>query len=294
MTQSSAKFPPLGRIGIWSSELRFGDKAAADAAAAELEDLGYGALWFPGGIGGNLLADVDRLLAATKRATIATGILNIWKHAAADVGAWWRGLPAQSQSRVLLGLGVSHGPIIGEGYGRPVATMRAYLDGLDAEGVPAAHLCLAALGPKMLELSRDRTAGAHPYLVTPEHTALARKTLGPGALLAPEQAVILETDPARAREIARLSLQRYMALPNYVNNWRRLGFSEDDVTQPSDRLCDALCAWGDADEIAQRVQAHLDAGADHVCLQVVRGPVGADQSLPIQAWRELAKALPLG
>lgn len=281
----------LGRIGVWSGDLRFGDAAASQDAAAELEALGYGAIWIPGGAGGDLFADLDRLLGATRRTTVAAGVLNIWKHAPPETGAWWRGLTGEQQARMMLGLGVSHALLIGADYQRPMAVMCAYLDELDAQGLPVEGRCLAALGPKMLDLARDRSAGAHPYLVPPEHTALARARLGPDALLAPELGVILETDPGKAREIARQAIAFYLAMPNYVNNWRRLGFGDDDVVGPSDRLCDALFAWGSMDQIVQRVNDHLAAGANHVCLQVLRDPAGAGDSLPREAWRELAAAL---
>lgn len=281
----------LGRIGLWSLEFRFRDPAQAAEAAAELDELGFGALWIPGGIDDQVLGDVDRLLSATKRMTIATGIINVWKLPASDLGRWWRNLSADRQERVLLGLGVSHGPLIGELWKKPLAIMRDYLDGLDREGVPGNKVCLAALGPRMLELSRDRTAGAHPYLVTPEHTAMARKVLGPGKLLAPEQGVILESDPAKARELARQALTHYAQLPNYRNNWLRLGFPEEDVANVSDRLIDALFAWGGIDRIVERVNAHLAAGADHVCLQVISGPMGGDFPALRPQWRELAAAL---
>jgi probable F420-dependent oxidoreductase len=193
----------------------------------------------------------------------------------------------------MLGLGVSHGPLIGEAYGHPLAVMTQYLDKLDAEGVAAEHRCLAALGPKMLDLAKQRSAGAHPYLVPPEHSAVARERMGPGAWLAPEQGVILETDPGLAREAGRNALKVYMGLPNYVNNWRRLGFGDADVTGgPSDRLIDALFAWGTPAQIKARVEAHLAAGADHVCVQVVRSAsAGADMSWLRQAWRTLAQAM---
>jgi probable F420-dependent oxidoreductase len=292
---SSSLVDRLGRIGVWSVELRYGDPGAADEAVSELDELGFGAVWIPGGAGGEIFSDVDRLLAATRNAVICTGIINIWKHEPSELGAWWRGLSAERQSRVMLGLGISHAQLIGADYSRPIATMTAYLDGLDAETVAPGHRCLAALGPKMLDLAKARSAGAHPYLVTPEHTAFARERMGPGALLAPEQGVIFETDPAKAREIARQALGVYMQLPNYVNNWRRLGFTEDDVTGPSDRLCDALFAWGGIDRIVSRVNQHLEAGANHVCIQVVHGAPGAaaadDFASSRQAWRELAKAL---
>jgi probable F420-dependent oxidoreductase len=269
-------------------ELRFGDRAQAFEAAAELEELGYGALWFPGGVGGDVLGDLAGLIAATRRATIATGILNIWKHEPAEIGAWWASRSETDHARIMLGLGVSHGPLIGESYGKPLDVMERYLDGLDAAGVPAERRCLAALGPKMLDLAAARSAGAHPYLVPPEHTARARERMGPDALLAPEVGVVLETDPGRAREVARQGLANYLRLPNYLNSWRRLGFSEEDVAG-SDRLIDALFAWGALEQVAARVREHLDAGADHVCLQVIRGT--PDPSFPREAWRELAGAV---
>jgi probable F420-dependent oxidoreductase len=280
----------LDPIGIWSVELRFGDPGETAEAAAELDELGFAALWVPGGIGGDLTGDVDRLLAATRQATIATGILNVWKHEPHDIGLWWKGLSGDHQARTLLGLGVSHSHLIGEAYRQPMAVMRDYLERIAAEGLPADSLCLAALGPKMLELARDKTAGAHPYLVTPEHSAIARDILGPDRLLAPEQGVVLESDPAVAREMARGAFAQYQQYPNYVNSWRRLGFSDDDITNASDRLIDALFAWGSMDRISERVKAHLSAGADHVCLQVITG-AGVDFGPARTAWRELAAAL---
>lgn len=281
----------LGRVGIWTLDLRFGDKAAATEAAAELDELGFGAIWIPGGIDGEVLGDVEHLLAATRRTTIATGIINIWKHKARDVAGWFHELSDEHKERVLLGVGVSHGPIIGAEWKKPLSVAREFLDSLDAAEMPRDRLCLAALGPKMLELSAERTAGAHPYLTTPEHTAQARQILGPGKLLAPEQGVILETDPAKARKVALEGLTHYRGLPNYRNNWKRLGFSEDEIEQASDRLIDALFAWGDMERIAARVHEHLDAGADHVCLQVLHGGEGIDIEEMRPRWRELAQAL---
>jgi probable F420-dependent oxidoreductase len=282
----------FGRVGVWSGELRAGDDGAVREAAAEIEDLGFGALWFPGGFGGAILAEADRLLGATRRLTVATGIINIWKHEPAELGTWWRGLAPETKARVMLGLGVSHGPAIGEAYSRPLAKMAAYLDALDQEQVPSSHRCLAALGPKMLDLARERTAGSHPYLVIPEHTRAARERLGEGPLLAVEQGVIMEEDPAKAREIGRAALKIYMGLPNYVNNWRRVGFSEEDVTAPSDKLIDALFAWGGVDKIADRVSQHIAAGADHVCVQVVFGARPTSDLGPLRAaCRKLAPAL---
>lgn len=283
--------PTLGRLGLWSMELRFGDKAEAAEAAAEIEELGYGALWLPGGVDDQVLASVDALLAATKHITIATGILNIWKHRPRDVADWFKALSADHQQRVLLGLGVSHGPLIGEAWKKPLSVMREFLDGLDQAGMPREHLCLAALGPRMLEMSGDRTAGAHPYLVNPDHTATAREILGADKLLAPEQGVVLERDADKARALAREALSVYQNLPNYRNNWLRHGLTEEDVDTVSDRLVDDLFAWGDADRIAERVQAHCDAGADHVCIQLIRGASGGDMAGLRAACRELAAAI---
>lgn len=280
----------IGRIGIWSLELRFGDPGEAAEAAAELDELGYGSIMVPGGIGGDVLGDLGRLLAATSKTVVGTGILNIWKHLPDDVAAWWHAQSEELRARILLGLGVSHGPIIGDAYAKPLAAMRDYLAQLADRDVPASALCLAALGPKMLELARDKTAGAHPYLVTPEHSATAREILGPGALLMPEQGVILETDPARARELGRQAIEHYRRLPNYTNSWQRLGFSAEDIAQASDGLVDALFAWGSMEAIAERVNAHFAAGADHVCLQAITG-AGTSVAAARPAWRELAAAL---
>ena len=279
----------IGRIGVWSMELRFGDKGQTAEIAAELDELGFGAIWVPGGIGGDITGDLDHLLEATRKTTIATGIINIWKHEPAEISDWFVSLPDDHRGRVMLGLGVSHGPLIGEAWTKPLAVMRNYLDGLDAGGIPASHMCLAALGPRMLGLAAERTAGAHPYLVTPEHTAIAREIMGPGKLLAPEQGVILESDPAKARELARGAVEHYRRLPNYRNSWLRMGLTEADIEAASDRLVDALFAWGGTEPVRQRVEAHLAAGADHVCLQVISG----DKSMvaPIAAYRELAGAL---
>lgn len=278
----------LGRIGLWSMELRYGDKHEAAEAAAEIEDLGFGTLWIPGGIDDAVLSDVTALLSATRHMTVATGILNIWKHAPKDVAAWFDALAVSEKKRVMLGLGVSHGAIIGDAWNKPLAAIEAFLDGLDDSGMPRDNLCLAALGPKMLALAGNRTAGAHPYLVTPEHTSSARKILGADKLLAPEQGVILESDPRKARELAREALKLYATLPNYTNNWLRLGFSRQEVDDISDGLVDALFAWGGMEKIVERVKAHHDAGADHVCLQVIHSDgISGLRS----ACRELAGAL---
>ncbi len=271
----------LTGTGIWSADLRYAEPAAIAEAAAELEALGYSALWIPDP-GGDVFGALDLLLEATATVTVATGILNIWRQTPEATNAWWSALPSADQDRTLLGLGVSHGSMIGEEWSHPLAAMRAFLDALS---VPTEHLCIAALGPKMLELARDRTAGAHPYLVTPEHTARARQAVGPDGLVAPEQGVVLETDADTARQIARQMLGGYAGLPNYVNNWKRLGFTDDDVASLSDGLVDALIAWGDVDAIAARVDEHRVAGADHVCLQVLQAP---GSPMPRAAWKALA------
>ena len=281
----------MGPVGIWSMELRFGDPGETREAAAELDDLGFGALWVPGGIDDGVLGDVERLLGATRRMVIATGILNLWKHDPADVAAWWQGLPDAHKGRVMLGIGVSHGPIIGDAWRKPLGATRDFVTRAAGAGLPGNAMCLAALGPKMLELAAEKTAGAHPYLVDPEHTAMARKIMGPGRLLAPEQGVILQDDPAKAREAGMAALTHYRNLPNYRNNWLRLGYREEEVETVADRLFDGLFAWGGMDRIVARVKAHHDAGADHVCLQVISGAMGGEMDTVRQSYRELAAAL---
>jgi probable F420-dependent oxidoreductase len=275
--------------------LRYGEAGPAAEAATELESLGYSALWIPD-VGGDLFGSLANLLGATRTVTIATGILNVWMHTADDAAAAHARLTAEHGPRYLCGIGISHRPFIDMvnapgTYTKPVDTMAAYLDGLDAAATPlaVADRMLAALGPKMLELARTRTAGTHPYLVTPELTAMARAGIGPDGLVASEVGVVLETDPSKAREIARLHLQTYLALPNYANNWKRHGFTDDDIANGgSDRLVDALIGWGDEAAIAARVQQHRDAGADHVCVQVLTSD---PRALPVDEWRTLAPVL---
>lgn len=275
----------LGNVGVWSSELRYGDPAEAVDAVVEVEALGYGTAWLPD-MGGELFDDVDRLLGATSTLAIATGVLNVWMHAADDVAAWWRGLPAEHANRVMLGIGVSHAPFIGDAWKRPLDTIGEYLDALDAAGLPQSSRCLAALGPRMLELAAARSAGTLTYLVPPEHTALARAAVGDGGVYV-EQGVVLETDPDVARGIARGMLELYCGLPNYVRNWKRLGITDDDVADRSDRLVDTIVAWGDHEAIEARIQAHRDAGADHVCVQVLT----AEGASPLPGWRSLGAVL---
>jgi probable F420-dependent oxidoreductase len=286
----------LTGTGVWSGALRYGDRAAARDAAAELEALGYSALWVPGGVGGDVFGDCRALLEATTRVAVATGILNLWMHEPAEVAEGHAAITSDHPGRFLLGIGVSHSALIDSTeagrYEKPMERTRHYLDALDAATppVPVAERALAALGPKMLELSRDRTRGAHPYLANPEHTRFARGVLGSGPLLMPEQPVVLETDAAAARDLARAHFTIYLTLPNYLNNLRRIGFTDDDFSDGgSDRLVDGVVAWGDEAAIARRVREHFDAGADHVCIQVVT-PRGI-QDLPLDQWRALAPAL---
>jgi probable F420-dependent oxidoreductase len=294
----------LGRYGIWSAALRGGggsDGAEVADAARELEELGYGAVW----IGGSSdVASAAALIGATSSLTVATGILSIWDHPAAEVAAEQAALRAAHPGRFLLGLGASHAKLAGAAYRRPYSTMVQYLDTLDAHPAEGAHAgarapsapaderVLAALGPKMLRLAGDRAAGAHPYLVDAEHTARARAELGDGPLLAPELKVVLESDPGRALAIARETLAFYMELPNYTANFRRLGFGEDDFRDGgSDRLVDAMVAWGDEDRVRRRIDEFFAAGADHLALQVLTGP--GESGLPRDGWRRLAGLLGL-
>ncbi|MGJ5828545.1 LLM class F420-dependent oxidoreductase [Streptomyces ossamyceticus] len=279
-----------GRYGIWSIGLRSEDPARRGElveAAVELEELGFGAVWLGGSTG---VRHAVPLIEATTRLTVATGVQSIWQYEAADTAAEYATLEATHPGRFLLGLGVSHAKLA-DRYRRPYSAMVAYLDALDAAGVPAERRVLAALGPKMLRLSRDRAAGSHPYLVTPEHTAEAREALGDGPLLAPELKVILETDPARARATARAHLSFYLGLPNYTNTFLRLGFTESDLAAGgSARLIDALYAWGDENRIRARVDEFHAAGADHVALQVIDGGPTGD-ALPREGWRRVAALL---
>jgi probable F420-dependent oxidoreductase len=283
----------LTGTGVWSGHLRYGDAGLIAEAAAELEELGYTAAWIPD-VGGDVLGSVEDLLRATSGITIATGILNIWMHEPAEVAARRAGWDDSWQQRFLMGLGVSHAPLIDHGnpgrYQKPFSKMVEFLDGLDQAEVPfpVDARALAALRPRMLGLARDRTAGVHPYFVPVEHVAKARATVGPDAMIAVELAVVLDSDPASARETARRHTAVYVNLPNYTNNLRDFGFGDDDFAdRGSDRLVDAIVAWGDLDTIAGRVSALRDAGADHVCVQAIR----ADDDMPRADWHELAPAL---
>jgi probable F420-dependent oxidoreductase len=274
----------VGRYGIWR-----GQWGLSPEFAVEAEALGYGAIWIGASPPGDLKL-VESLLDATQHIVIATGIVNMWATPAAEVAQSFHRIEANHPGRFLLGVGIGH-PEQTSKYRSPYATMVDYLDQLDGAGVPAEARALAALGPKALRLAADRTAGAHPYLTTPEHTREARGIIGDGVLLAPEQKVVLDTDAARARAIGRPVVDRpYLHLVNYRSNLLRLGWSEADLDDGgSDALIDALVAHGDAETVAARLTAHLDAGADHVCAQVLT----ADDADPLPALRELSAALGL-
>ena len=273
--------PELGRIGVW-----IGGGGPSTDLARGLDELGYGAIWVGGSPGGEL-EGVERILAATTQLTVATGIVNVWKDDPSTIAASYHRLAAAFPGRFLLGIGAGHPEAVSR-YTKPYDALVGYLDGLDAGGVPQSQRALAALGPKVLRLAAERTAGAHPYLVTPEHTRQARSLLGPDVLLAPEQHVVLDADAGRALELGRDALRYYLKLTNYTNNWRRLGFTDQDLAGGgSDRLVDALIALGDAKHVAARINEQLDAGADHVCIQLIT-PKGAD---PLPGYADLADVL---
>jgi len=253
----------LGSYGIWQTP----DKATP-RVAVEVEKLGYGTVWLGGSPAGRL-AEAEEILDATERINVATGIVNIWATPAEEVAASFHRLEAKHPGRFHLGVGIGHREHTAP-YADPYATTVTYLDRLAAEGVPADRQILAALGPKIMKLAADRTAGAHPYLTTPNHTAEARTIVGPTALLAPEHKVLLDTDPARARATARTTVERYLGLVNYRRNLIRCGFTEADFADGgSDALVDALVLHGTADAVAPGLRAHLQAGANHVCIQVL-------------------------
>lgn len=264
MTESLSLKPDLGRYGVWT----FG--AVRPEQAAEIEKLGYGALW----VGGSPAADLsfaEPILERTEGLQLATGIVNIWTADANAVAESFHRIEAAHPGRFLLGIGVGH-PEHTDEYRKPYDALVEYLDTLDAAKVPTSRLVIAALGDKVLKLSAQRSAGAHPYLTTPEHTAHARDVLGESVFLAPEHKVVLSTDGAAARAIGRETVDFYLNLSNYLNNWRRLGFTEDDIAKPgSDKLIDAVVAHGTAENIAARLRQHVAGGADHVAIQVLGG-----------------------
>jgi len=282
----------LGRVGVWWSGSWRDPDDPGRSVAPELESLGYGALWSSGRFDAGLAPHFEKLLASTDHVAVASGIVSIWAGAPEDVGSAVSALEDRFPGRFVLGIGTSHSVAVAD-YTRPYSKMVAYLDALDALAtpVPPERRVLAALGPRMLRLAAARAAGAHPYFVPVEHTAWARGILGPGPLLAPEVAVVLETDPARARQLARGYASTYLGLTNYTQNLRNFGFDDEDIRGGgSDRLIDAVIPWGDAATLAAAVRAHLDAGADHVCVQVIAGREG----FPLHEYRELAATLLAG
>jgi probable F420-dependent oxidoreductase len=281
MTDVTELKPALGRFGVWIAG------PVTPEQAVEIEKLGYGAVW----VGGSPAADlafVEPILAATTTLQVATGIVNVWAAPADEVAASYHRIEKAYPGRFLLGVGIGH-PEHTEEYRKPYDVLVEYLDALDTANVPTSRRVIAALGPKVLELSAKRSAGAHPYLTTPEHTARAHQLIGNTVFLAPEHKVVLARDAEQARAIGRETVEFYLGLSNYVNNLKRLGFTDDDVKKPgSDKLVDAVVAHGTPDDIAKRLQEHLDSGADHVCIQVLGG---ADALLPTLA--ELAGPLGL-
>jgi probable F420-dependent oxidoreductase len=288
----------LGRVGIWYGGIDALATPEAQRAAQVVEELGFGALWVAEAVGRDPFVSASVLLSATSTLPVATGIANIYARDPMTMVAGQKTLAEAYPGRFLLGMGVSHGHLVAgvrkHDYSKPYSYMVEYLDRMDKALFMAVGpetdpgRLLAALGPKMLQLSATRANGSHPYFTTPEHTAIARETMGDDALLAPEQMVVLETDPAEARRIARAGMKIYLGLPNYFNNLMRLGFTEDDRADGgSDRLVDAIVAWGTEDEIAARVADHHAAGADHVCVQVLQDGM----AMPEEQWRRLAPAL---
>ncbi|MCK9896511.1 TIGR03620 family F420-dependent LLM class oxidoreductase [Frankia sp. AgB32] len=283
----------ISGVGVWSQELRYGDPGEAAEAAAELEQLGFGALWIPD-MGGDTFEAAGKVLAATRRVVVATGVLNLWNYEPAQAAAAYAQVVATHGDRLLLGIGVSHAIAVDRAdagrYRRPLSAMAAFLDGVDAAPapIPTDRRVLAALGPRMLELAAKRARGVHPYLVTPAHTRIAREAVGDGPLVVPEQTVVLCADRDEAHAVAGGWLRGYLSLPNYANSLIRLGFEPDEVASASDRVFDAMIAWGDEEAVRRRVAEHHAAGADQVTLQVLT----ADQNaFPRAQWRRLAAAL---
>jgi probable F420-dependent oxidoreductase len=277
--------PELGAFGVFGHYTQF--QNLTPEQLRDIEALGYGAIW----AGGSPPADLDwvePLLAPTEKLQVATGIVNIWSAAAGPIAESFHRIDKAYPGRFLLGIGVGHPEAVTE-YKKPYDALTEYLDKLDEYGVPKDRRVVAALGPQVLKLSARRSAGAHPYLTTPEHTAQARELIGPDAFIAPEHKVVLTTDAAQARAVGRKALEIYLNLANYLNNWKRLGFTDADIAKPgSDALVDAVVAYGSTDAIAARLKQHLAAGADHVPVQVL---TGTDKLVPALA--ELAGPLGL-
>jgi probable F420-dependent oxidoreductase len=264
MTDAASLKPGLGRFGVWT----FG--AVKPEQAVEIEKLGYGAVWIGGSPAGDLNY-VEPILERTETLAVATGIVNVWTAPANEVAEAYHRIEDAYPGRFLLGIGIGH-PEHTDEYRKPYDVLVEYLDVLDEECVPTSRRVVAALGPKVLKLAAQRSAGAHPYLTTPEHTAQAREVIGNSVFLAPEHKVVLSTDADEARAIGRQTVDFYLNLSNYLNNWKRLGFTSEDIAKPgSDKLIDAVVAHGTADDIAKRLGEHLEAGADHVTIQVLGG-----------------------
>ena len=295
---SNAEQPDLGRIGLWTFALDVQPMAKAQEAAAEIDELGFGTVWLPEAVGREIFSSSALILSATKNIKVASGIASIAARTAHTMQSGWKTLSEAFPGRFVLALGVSHSHMVTKlhklSYDKPYSNMVEYLDVMDKSPYAGAapqspmYRMIGALGPKMLQLSAERTAGAHPYFTTPQHTAEARALMGAKPLIAPEIAVIFETDKDKARATARKFMSTYTRLPNYANNLMRLGFTQDDVTNQSDRLVDEIVTWGTLDKIAARIKEHHDAGANHVCVQVLaHDPL----ELPMAGWRELSALL---
>ena len=295
---SNAEQPDLGRIGLWTFALDVQPMAKAQEAAAEIDEMGFGTVWLPEAVGREIFSSSALILSATKNIKVASGIASIAARTAHTMQSGWKTLSEAFPGRFVLALGVSHSHMVTKlhklSYDKPYSNMVEYLDVMDKSPYAGAapqspmYRMIGALGPKMLQLSAERTAGAHPYFTTPQHTAEARALMGAKPLIAPEIAVIFETDKDKARATARKFMSTYTRLPNYANNLMRLGFTQDDVTNQSDRLVDEIVTWGTLDKIAARIKEHHDAGANHVCVQVLaHDPL----ELPMAGWRELSALL---
>jgi len=289
----------LGRLGLWTFQLDVQPMREAQKFAAQIEELGFPTVWVPEAVGREPFASTALLLSATERLILATGIASLHARSPMTMQAGWKTITEAFPDRFLLGIGVSHQPAVegfhGGSYDKPYSTMVKYLDAMDRglffaaqPSAPPAR-ALAALGPKMLKLAAERTMGAHPYFVPVEHTPIARAAMGPDALLAPEQAVVFSRDATEARAVARGFMKTYLGLPNYTNNLKRLGWTDADIAGPTDALIDAIVAWGSPDDIRARIKAHLDGGADHVCVQVLSSD---PTKVTMEEFRQLASMIP--
>lgn len=288
----------LGRVGLWTADFDLVPMAVAQEGIARVEEMGFSTVWVPEAVLREPFASTALLLSATRTMTLATGIASLHARTAQTMQAGWKTVTEAFPGRFLLGIGVSHAPMV-QGvhkgsYDKPYTTMVEYLDAMDSgvyfspQPTTPPRRVLAALGPKMLKLAAERAEGAHPYFTPVEHTAFARETMGPGALLAPELSVVMNEEPDTAREIANKYMATYTRLPNYANNLKRFGFTDEEITGHADRLMDAIVPRGSVDTVVARIREHLDAGADHVCVQVLTGTPGR---LPMRQWQELADAV---